>query len=91
MNHLPGPSMASSSPGITNMEGTTRWLTAFSYGEGSRSSAPGMAPAAPISFLAYADAGQAITCTLWALRKARTGEGWTRFQGHRQCGFWLCT
>lgn len=29
MNHLPCPSLASSSPGITNTEGTTLWLTAF--------------------------------------------------------------
>lgn len=45
------PSLASSSPGITHLQGTTLWLTAFpcslgsqSYKEGGRSSALSMAP-----------------------------------------------
>lgn len=31
-----------------------------------------MAPCNTYLFLVYADAGQALPCTLWALRKART-------------------
>lgn len=98
MNHLPCPSLASSSPGITNTEGTTLWLTAFFVLLGPKAikreagAVPrAWLPATPIYFLVHADAGQALTRTLWALRKATSGEGWTRFQGHRQCGFWLCT
>lgn len=31
-------------------------------------------------FPVYADAGQAVTCTLWALRKARTGRAGPGFR-----------
>lgn len=64
INHLPCPTLASSSPGITHLEGTTLRLTALlcavgsqSYQEGSRSSAPSMAPCNAYLFLVHADAG----------------------------------
>lgn len=38
-------------------------------------------PAAPIYFSVYADAGQALTCTLWALRKAKDWGGLDQVSG----------
>lgn len=74
------PTLASSSPGITHLQGTTLRLTAFPCALGSqsckgggRSSAPSMAPCDAYLFPVSVDAGQALTCTLWALRNKSLG------------------
>lgn len=61
-----------------------------SYEEGSRSSAPRWLPATPIYSLFMLMLGRPSPVPFGHSEKQGRG-GLDQVQGHRQCGFWLCT
>lgn len=81
----------------SQLEGTTLWLTAFpalgsqSYRGGAGACSKHGSLECLFISLFLPMLGRSSPVPFGHSETQRTGEGWTRIQGHRQRGIWLCT